>query len=228
MWYTKRTDTESREGTDLRHSSGETGNGGVLRLLVFYSWSVRSKSLYADKADCSIVPTYESAVSSCRSPENGERSGNIYVLICSGSYKTESHWLSVSSHAPPKLWVPLLTPQNKRLKKNQFKSINLIPICLFLRALLEATLNLNALHFLVCFPRTAKLWSLTCKFLIYQTHDETGWITFRVLYFFQHSQTNMAASNDLSDRERGGLAHTGLRVYLRAQEGAPAGFIHRT
>lgn len=30
----------------------------MLRFLVFYSWSVRSKSLYADKADCFIVPTY--------------------------------------------------------------------------------------------------------------------------------------------------------------------------
>lgn len=53
-------------------------------------------------------------------------------------------------------------------------------------------------------------------------------------FIFHCSQTNMAASEDLSERERerererGGLAHTSpLLIYLRTSEGAMSGFIHQ-
>lgn len=165
-----------------------------------------------------------------RSPENRNYSGNIYVLICLGSHKTESHQPSVSSHAPPKLWVTLSTPQKKRFFKKSIK-INLIYICLFLKALLEATQ-------FKCFALSYFL-SSDCKttvslMQIFNLSDPRWDGSPSDSFIFHCSQTNMAASEDLSERERerererGGLAHTSpLLIYLRTSEGAMSGFIHQ-
>lgn len=77
---------------------------------------------------------------------------------------------------------------------------------------------------LIYVPRTAKLFThVNFSF----TRSTMGLITFRFLYFFHHSQTNMAASENLSEREREGLARTSPLVYLHTSEGTTSGFIHQ-
>ena len=92
------------------------------------------------------------AVFSCRSPENTKRSGNIDVLIRSGSYENRKPpALCQLAQSPEALGHSLPGLHRREDLNNPFTSINIISMCLFLKAVLEATLDLNAFHFLIYF-----------------------------------------------------------------------------
>lgn len=97
-------------------------------------------------------------------------------------------------------------------------------MCLFLKALLEATQFSMPCTFLSVFLGLHNYCLTHVNFSF--TRPTMGLITFRFLYFFHHSQTNMAASENLSERE--GLARTSpLLAYLHTSEDTTSGFIHQ-
>lgn len=153
--------------------------GGTLRLLVFGSWSVPSKSLHADKADRFIVP--------------------LTVLFApAGLLKTQmsrQHWcsnlLGLLQKQKATGTLPVCTlPQSfgslpglHRVTdlNNQLKSISIIYICPLLKALLETILTLSAFHFLIYFPglQNSCQAHAQCSFI----RPTVGQITLQFLYF---------------------------------------------
>lgn len=200
-------------------------------MLVFNSWSVRAKSLHADKADCFIVPTDGWVPFSLAQVSRKQKLFGQHLC---------SHLLGLSENRKP-LALCQLPCSSKALghsldstEEKVFKKsieINLIYICLFLKALLEATQ-------FKCFA-LSHLLSSDCKttvshMQIFNLSDPRWDGSPSDSFIFRCSQTNMAASEDLSERERererGGLAHTSplLLIYLRTSEGAMSGFITKS
>ena len=166
--------------------------GGTLRLFLFYSPSVPSKSLYADKADCFIVPTY----------------GCCFLLQVSWKHKTfRQHWCSNSlglvwkqkaTSALPACTVPRSSgslppwaPQTRRFKQsiyiNQYHFY--VPIS---KSCVRSNPWFKCFPLSYLLPRTAKLSSGTCKCLISQAHDGTNHLPIP-FFFIAHSWTWLPA-----------------------------------